>query len=449
VNGSTEHGAGGVLDLEAVTSLLRTHLGPDARCDAVERATSGNSQETWLLSIGGVASPRSLVLRRTAVAGTLEWCDRGAEVAVLRAVRAAGLPVPKVWWWEPDGSSLDRAYVVMDRADGAAPDLRDRGVCGELAADLGRRLAQLHGAAVAPAVIDRPASTHDADVAQLDAWTRRARDSGVAPAITAALCGWLARHVRHDDTAPVLVWGDPGPHNVLTDPAGRITALLDWELAHFGHPLEDLGGARWACLGHLDRELLTSAYEHEGGRTIDRDALAWYEVLACVSRSVMLFDGVRSAIDGRSHDPNVVGLGVALVAANMLRAASIAWGVDHATVDASDGVPSALRPTPVERDRIIARFLGDVAADVHIGRVRRALKVAAAHLSVGAVDDEGGSDAADVWSWFDRERLGQASADDRRRLVAGMVAERRRHAALFDLYGATTAVDDVAGDAPG
>ena len=39
---------------------------------------------------------------------------------------------------------------------------------------------------------------------------------------------------------PVLVHADFKPGNILLD-GDRITALLDWELAHLGDPLEDLG----------------------------------------------------------------------------------------------------------------------------------------------------------------------------------------------------------------
>ena len=38
-----------------------------------------------------------------------------------------------------------------------------------------------------------------------------------------------------------LVHGDLSPRNVLADPTGEITGLVDWEFAHSGHPLEDLG----------------------------------------------------------------------------------------------------------------------------------------------------------------------------------------------------------------
>ena len=58
-----------------------------------------------------------------------------------------------------------------------------------------------------------------------------------------------------EEVAPALLWGDAGPHNLLVAD-GRITALLDWELAHLGHPLEDLGAAQWACFDVLDPDAI-------------------------------------------------------------------------------------------------------------------------------------------------------------------------------------------------
>lgn len=412
------------------------------------RAAVGNSQETWFVDVSGIAVPTSLVLRRSAVGGTIEWSDRGTEVEVLTAVAAAGLPVPRVWWWEPDGGSLDRAYIVMDRADGAPPDLRRPDVRTALATELGSWLARLHRSVAIPAGLrpDRPAASV-ASRAQLELWTSTSQRSGLAPPIASALCGWLAAHVPDDGADAVLLWGDPGPHNVLTEPSGRIASLLDWELAHAGHPLFDVGAARWSCLGHLDRELLTTAYEHESAIEVDRAILGWFEVLACVSRSVMLLDGVRAAIDGRAHDPNVLGLAAVLVPANMLRAASLAWGImPAAEVDpggdrrgGATAEPELSGVSRTDRDNVLARFLADdVLPAVTDPRLRRGLKVSVALLgtAVGWQPIE----ASDHLAWYQRELAGTNSQQARQRLVADMTTAHRVHTELVGLYGPTVAV---------
>ena len=52
-------------------------------------------------------------------------------------------------------------------------------------------------------------------------------------------------------TGTVLVHGDFGPQNLLLDPTTvEPTALVDWEFAHIGDPVEDLAWAEWIVRTH-------------------------------------------------------------------------------------------------------------------------------------------------------------------------------------------------------
>jgi len=54
----------------------------------------------------------------------------------------------------------------------------------------------------------------------------------------------------------VLVHGDYGPQNVLLDPATlQVSAVLDWEWAHAGHPVDDLAWCEWIVRMHHPRHL--------------------------------------------------------------------------------------------------------------------------------------------------------------------------------------------------
>ncbi|MBT2411240.1 phosphotransferase [Streptomyces sp. ISL-12] len=85
-------------------------------------------------------------------------------------------------------------------------------------------------------------------------------DAGRAPAVLAS-CGRLLRRIH--DTAPsvledgehradaVLVHGAFGPHNALFTPATcEVTAVVDWEFAHVGEPVEDLAWCEWIGRAH-------------------------------------------------------------------------------------------------------------------------------------------------------------------------------------------------------
>jgi tRNA A-37 threonylcarbamoyl transferase component Bud32 len=60
----------------------------------------------------------------------------------------------------------------------------------------------------------------------------------------------------------VIVHGDFGPQNLLVD-RGHVSALLDWEFAHLGRPVEDLAWAEWIVrMHHPDhREELPELFE--------------------------------------------------------------------------------------------------------------------------------------------------------------------------------------------
>ncbi len=56
---------------------------------------------------------------------------------------------------------------------------------------------------------------------------------------------------RLQDQVPGLVHGDYGPQNLLLDPGSlEVVAVLDWELAHDGDPVEDLAWAEWIVRLH-------------------------------------------------------------------------------------------------------------------------------------------------------------------------------------------------------
>ena len=65
---------------------------------------------------------------------------------------------------------------------------------------------------------------------------------------------WLRDHDPGPSSEMTLVHGDFRHGNLIIGPDG-VRAVLDWELAHFGDPMEDLG---WICVnswrfGEIDK----------------------------------------------------------------------------------------------------------------------------------------------------------------------------------------------------
>lgn len=64
-----------------------------------------------------------------------------------------------------------------------------------------------------------------------------------------------------------LVHGDFGPQNLLLDSsAQQAVALMDWEWAHLGNPIEDVAWMEWSIRMHHQKQLrfLPLFYEHYG-----------------------------------------------------------------------------------------------------------------------------------------------------------------------------------------
>ena len=396
--------SGDALTAERLTPRLQARLGPHVRCTAVARGPVGNGQETWFVDVADDDDVRQLVLRRSAPGGPLEWTARGREFAVMRALAGRGLPLPAVLWCD-ESDDLDRPYLVMERAPGT-PAMALRGDdAAAAAADLGRLLARLHRLDPHELDLDLPLPP-DATVATRTAvasWRRRYHEERVAPVpVLGALLAWLEANVPADPTPVRLLWGDAGRHNALAAD-GRVTALLDWELAAVGHPLEDLAVAVWMEQDSgLDPAVIVDAYAAEAGAAVDRDALAYFLVLAAATRSAMVVAGVRSFVAGRTSAPSAAALGLDLVAVSLLRAAADAgWPLpDDATPAAAEplaaatatperdarAAPSQLRPTPAEADEgVAACLLDEVLPLVDDRRVRRQLKTAAALLRTSAL----------------------------------------------------------------
>jgi aminoglycoside phosphotransferase (APT) family kinase protein len=121
---------------------------------------------------------------------------------------------------------------------------------------------------------------------------------------------WLKRHLPRPPERLVLVHGDYRTGNFLYDQTG-ITGILDWEMAHAGDPIEDLGWVvmkswRWArnhLVGGLcEREDFVRMYEEASGIKVDRDALKFWEVFSNLKFAIIFITGTRAIIEAKTPD---------------------------------------------------------------------------------------------------------------------------------------------------
>jgi aminoglycoside phosphotransferase len=119
---------------------------------------------------------------------------------------------------------------------------------------------------------------------------------------------WLERNVPPDPERIVVVHGDAGPANFLYRD-NRVTALLDWELVHYGDPMADLA---MLCLRNLFQPFIPlpeafAAYEAAGGVKVDLARVRFYRLYFQAR-----FAGSTARLNDPDHPPPPV-YGMSLV----------------------------------------------------------------------------------------------------------------------------------------
>lgn len=303
-----------------LTDFVRTSLpaATGVTITGLHRIGGGASRETWSFDAGwttyGRETNRRLILRRDPPAGLLA-SDRRQECAVLEALRLTNLPVPRVRWLDLEGRWLARPSIVMDWYAGVADRkaLTEENHLGlnleqriRLARELCCFLARLHIVELDTSALDTPAAVTPAH-SVLDEWELRMQQVALEPQPDLYfVLGWLRAHVPSCNPS-VLVHGDFRPGNVLVQD-GRLRVVLDWETAHLGDPLEDLG---WHFAPYYRREHFIPGHwepvdflaEYAGitGVKVDTEALEFWVVLALFKICVIALGGIEAFCSGSSE----------------------------------------------------------------------------------------------------------------------------------------------------
>jgi aminoglycoside phosphotransferase (APT) family kinase protein len=268
------------------------------RVDGVQRLSGGASQETWAFTLhptDGAQDDRRLVLRRAPPGAAQRAADSAglaAEAALIAIAARAGVPVPALVRRLQAGDGLGDGFITAWLAGETLGRRLAAAHRPALAAQCGTALARLHALPLAGLPPLRRTQPR-AEVAHLRAW--HARHGTVRPVFQLAL-RWLDEQAP-PDARPTLVHGDFRNGNLMVDLADdRLLAVLDWELAHIGDPMADLG---WLTVhswrfGQPQRPVggfghwpeLLGAYRAAGG-TVDVARLRWWQVLGTLRWGVI------------------------------------------------------------------------------------------------------------------------------------------------------------------
>ena len=309
----------------ALSAALSGPLGGEVRVEGLARLSGGASRETWAFHASGPDGVRHAFILRKDFEGSAsqgvnllldesERFDRAGEYALSVVLYDAGVPIPRPVCL-PDPSTGLRDCFVMERLDGeglprkllhddAYADARPK-----MTATLGAVAARIHsfGPEALPML-----PTLDAR-GQLGLIRRMLDLGGQARPILELSLRWLRDRVPPLRSGLKLVHGDFRNGNFLVAADG-FRAVLDWEYAHLGDPMEDLG---FLCMkpwrfgnhehdvgGFGSRQELFRAYEDAGGEPVDEDVVRFWEVLGtlkwgslCTIRAMLHLNRMQRSVE--------------------------------------------------------------------------------------------------------------------------------------------------------
>lgn len=241
----------------------------------------------------------------------IQLLDVNGEAAVRTAAENAGVPVPHVHHVCDDDAVLGGPFFISTAVDGETIPRRllrlahEHGVGERIVAQLGQAMGRLHSIDDPPAALARPtgAGPIDAALTGLDALLEQL----LAPSpVFAHGARWLEQHAPAEPDRITVVHSDIRTGNIIVGPDG-LRAILDWETARVGDPMEDLA---WPCMrmwrfredartvgGLAGVDVLRQAYVDAGG-SWDEDRFRWWRVLGAVRWGLGLAGQARAHLDG-------------------------------------------------------------------------------------------------------------------------------------------------------
>lgn len=283
--------------------------------EALDRLIGGASREAWVFDLRwteeGQARSEPCILMREPIASVLvsdSSADRidgtrrtvASEVRVVRAMAAAGLPVPEILWADTEGTWLERPFSIARRLPGTADVSNIIGTASaeRLLNQFVATLARIHALDPATIGIDflGTPSAGSAAQEQVRNMTRNfdAQRLEDYPATT-YMIRWLEKHAPVADRVGV-VHGDYRLGNLLHRD-GDIIAVLDWEQVHIGDPLEEIAfmyWAMWSLESVCPIESFITRYETASDAKVNRETLAYYRVFIEFKMLVVLLTGLKS-----------------------------------------------------------------------------------------------------------------------------------------------------------
>lgn len=295
--------------------------------DSLSRISGGASRETYRFRLtwteGGEARERKLILRRDPPASLIET-ERRIEFEAYRAFHGSSVPVPEMLWLEEESTDLDHPFFIAEEIAGfqagvatlwAEPYVSTLAALGQRKWTILGEIARADPEALGLTGIMPAVEPDQCWNRELSHWEAVLDEDEFEPLpITRAAIRWLRANPPPPPARIAVVHGDYRTGNFLYDDKGGIHGILDWEMAHLGDPLEDLGWSfnpvwtfgRGLAGGLLPHAEAIALWEAASGLKADLAALKWWTLFNCVKGQAIWVSSARAWIDGANREPIMV-----------------------------------------------------------------------------------------------------------------------------------------------
>jgi aminoglycoside phosphotransferase (APT) family kinase protein len=262
-----------------------------APVEHLDRRPGGARKEAWFVDVRGPDGARPLFLRydRSDPTRTGDPWTLRREAIVYLALQGTEVLAPTVVAVHPTEQAM-----LSERVTGENwfSRIRDPDEQLSVARDFMTRLAALHS--LDPDELELPGFPSTRSVPELvehelDEWERviEFRGGNPDPGLRVSM-DWLRANIPDYEGPPVLVQGDTGPGNFMYAD-GKVVAVVDWELAHLGDPMDDIA---WLSLRAVQEPFThfpdrLADYVALTGNAIDEHRVRYYRVMAETKLLVM------------------------------------------------------------------------------------------------------------------------------------------------------------------
>ena len=230
-------------ELASALSKKLLEVGIEGKVSNLEPLTGGASKEIWKFEVSNAKKSTKMILRRgSGIEGPLA-IKTADEARIQKEVIKVGAPVPKILAVSKNEEELGDSYIMhfVEGESIARKILRDKEykkALPILAYQCGEAIAKIHNVDINnfSFLPKKPAEDQLEDL-----YSTYQSFEQPSPVFEYAYL-WL-KEQDFGNFQESLVHGDFRLGNIIVNADG-LQSIIDWELAHIGNPLQDLG---WVC----------------------------------------------------------------------------------------------------------------------------------------------------------------------------------------------------------